>query len=102
MVTDVAVGLGRRNDVGDLLSHLWLYDYSPMTPSGVLNNTFFQAMTECLKKGTKPLHKCIYIHFIPNNCKAPNIVSYCYYHNRMLLNIFFTISLEIHIKHEIY
>ena len=50
----------------DLLSQLWLNDYSPITASGVLDNTFFQVMTECLM-GTKPLLKCNHIHFIPNN-----------------------------------
>ena len=63
---------------GDLLSQLWLNDYSPMTASGVLDNTLFQVMTECLM-GTKPLPECSYIHFIPNYWKTPNIISNFYF-----------------------
>ena len=44
-----------------------------MISSGVLDNTLFQVMTECLM-GTEPLFKCNYIHFIPNDFKNPNML----------------------------
>ena len=35
----------------DLLSQLWLNDYSPMTASGVLDNTSFQVMIDWVPNG---------------------------------------------------